>query len=289
MYYILKLIARLPLCVLQFIALCVAYFFLTFNLSLKRITRINIRLVYPDLSEKEQNHRIRTSVISQCLTMIEFIKCWGMPPEYSLSLLKKIDGLQHFQNAVNNGRGTIVVIPHFGCWELLNAWINLYAAPKIMYKPSKHKSFDRYILHARQMTNAELVPTNESGVRALFKHLKNGGLTVILPDHLPKNSGGIYSDFFGQQTLCSTLVSKLANKTQCNVVGLSCIRQDNWSAFHVHCYPLSENILSKDLDQSVSALNQDVQMIVAQAPEQYLWGYKRFRVILNKENIYNKN
>ncbi len=289
MYYILRLIAKLPLRVLHLIAFSVAFIFLNFNSSLKRITRINLQLIYPDLSPAELEQLLRENVKNQCLTMTEFVKCWGMPPEYSLSLLKKVEGMQYFQEALDNDKGTILVVPHLGSWEFLNAWINKHSASKIMYKPSKNKSVDRYILQARQMANAELVPTDESGVRALFKHLKTGGLTVILPDHLPKSSGGIYAEYFGQMTLCSTLVSKLANKTGCNVVGLSCIRQKDNSSFHVHCYPLSKDILSKDIDLSVHALNHDLEMMINTAPEQYLWGYKRFRVILDRENIYNKS
>lgn len=51
------------------------------------------------------------------------------------------------------------------------------------------------MLEARQRLNATLVPTDETGVRALFKHLKRGGFAAILPDHVPKESGGIYSPF----------------------------------------------------------------------------------------------
>ena len=156
----------------------------------------------------------------------------------------------------------------------------------IMYKPNKNKGIDRFMLEARQRTNATLVPTDENGVRSIFKHLKQGGLTVILPDHLPKESGGIYSPFFGQKTLSTTLVSKLASKTQCNVIGLSCIR-DEVSGFNVHCSRLSDDILSKDLQTSVDSLNQDLEAMINIAPEQYLWSYKRFRKVEGQENIYN--
>lgn len=51
----------------------------------------------------------------------------------------------------------------------------------IMYKPYKIKGINRYILAARQKFNATLVPTDEKGIRSIFRHLKQGGLTVILP------------------------------------------------------------------------------------------------------------
>ena len=287
MYFFLKIISRLPLSLLQLFATWVATFLYHSNSSMKRITTVNIQLVYPDLDSTSQQDLIKRSLKSQCLTYLESIKCWGMSTEYSLSLFKAIEGEQHFLQALANQRGIIVVIPHLGCWELLNAWLNLYTAPVIMYKPSKNKGLNRYMLEARQRFKATLVPTDENGVRAIFKHLKQGGVTVILPDHLPKPSGGIYSDFFGQNVLSSTLVSKLAYKTQCNVIGLSCLRNQELSNFTVHCIPLSNEIGSKNLQFSVDHLNHDLEKMIALAPEQYLWSYKRFRNIAGQSNIYN--
>ncbi|WP_180147237.1 lysophospholipid acyltransferase family protein [Acinetobacter sp. YH12052] len=288
MYFIFKIIALLPLWLLQNLALMIAFILNLFNSSIKRITSINIQLAYPDLSETAQRQLINQSIRSQCLTYIEFIKCWGMPPSYSLSLLKNIYGENILTEALANKKGVIVVIPHFGCWELLNAWLNLYTEPMIMYKPNKNKGINRYLLEAREKFNATLVPTDETGIRAIFKHLKQGGLTVILPDHLPKPSGGIYSHFFGQNTLTVTLVSKLAAKTQCNVIGLSCIRNDDLSSFDLHCTNLSDDILSRDLQLSVDTLNIAMQDIINQAPEQYIWSYKRFRHCLGNINVYRQ-
>lgn len=287
MYLLFKIVALLPLSLLQLIASWIAILLNSYNSSMKRITRINLQLAYPDLSTQQQKIFIKNSLKSQCMTYVESIKCWGMPPEYNLALLKNIYGEQYFTEALANKKGVIVVIAHFGCWELLNAWLNLYSAPMIMYKPNKNKGIDRFMLEARQRLNATLVPTDENGVRSIFKHLKQGGLTVILPDHLPKESGGIYSNFFGQKALSTTLVSKLASKTQCNVIGLSCIR-DEVSGFNVHCSRLSDDILSKDLQTSVDSLNQNLEAMINIAPEQYLWSYKRFRNCYGNINAYRR-
>ncbi|WP_180081073.1 lysophospholipid acyltransferase family protein [Acinetobacter sp. YH12201] len=288
MYFVLKVISRFPLSFLQLLASCIAILLYSFNSSLKRITGINLKLAYPELDETAYQALLKKSLKSQCMTYIESIKCWGMPPEYSLNQIKNIYGEQHLTEALANKKGVIVVVAHLGCWELLNAWLNLHAAPMIMYKPNKHKAVDRFMLEARQRLNATLVPTDENGVRAIFKHLKQGGLTVILPDHLPKASGGIYSEFFGQKTLSTTLVSKLASKTQCNIVSLSCIR-DETSGFNVYCSPLSDQILSKDLQTSVDSLNQNLESMINVAPEQYVWSYKRFRKVEGNKNLYTSS
>ena len=285
MYFLLKLVALLPLSLLQLIASWFALLLNSFESSIKRITRINVQLAYPDLNAEQYKILIKNSLKSQCMTYIESIKIWGMPQKYNVGLIKNIFGEQHLTEALNSEKGTIVVLLHLGNWELVNVWLNQYTAPVIMYKPSKNKGIDRFMLEARQSTRAKLVPTDENGVRAIFKHLKQGGLTVILPDHLPKPSGGIYSYFFQQNTLSTTLLSKLASKTQCNVIGISCLRNLD-THFYIHCTQLSENILSKDLQVSVNQLNQDVEAMINVAPEQYIWSYKRFRKVEGEDNIY---
>ena len=137
--------------------------------------------------------------------------------------------------------------------------------------------------------NATLVPTDESGVRAIFRALKQGGFTAILPDHVPDHSGGIYSDFMGQRVLTTTLVSKLAQKTQCSVVGLSCIRRNDGLGFDIVCDLIDPQISSKNLQVSVDTLNSEIKRIIGRAPEQYMWGYKRFKQLENKQQVYKKS
>ncbi|WP_407308065.1 lysophospholipid acyltransferase family protein [Acinetobacter sp.] len=285
MYFLFKVVSLLPLCVLQFIASCIAILLNCYNSSMKQVSSINLKLAYPELNIPQHQALLKKTLKSQCLTYIESIKIWGMPQDYNVDLIKNTFGEQHLTEALNSEKGTIVVLLHLGNWELVNVWLNQYTNPVVMYKPSKNKGINRFMLEARQSTRATLVPTDENGVRAIFKHIKQGGLTVILPDHLPKESGGIYADFFGQKALSTTLVSKLASKTQCNVIGISCLRNSD-NQFDIHCTPLSENIFSKALQVSVDQLNQDVEAMINVAPEQYIWSYKRFKKIEGGENIY---
>ena len=282
--------ASLPLPVLQALAGLVAMLLNLFpNQSMRWIVRVNLWLAYPDLPLQQRLLLEKDNVRSQCMTAVESIKSWGMPPDYSINHLRQIIGQDIFLDALKNPNGVIAVVPHFGTWEIMNFWIGQYTQPVIMYKPSKDAGVDRFMLEARQRLNATLVPADENGVRAVFKALKRGGFTAILPDQVPDNAGGIYSEFFGHQVLTSTLVSRLAQKTGCSVIGLSCLRNSNNVSFDIICEQLSDDIASKDLQLAVNALNAEMQRMISRAPEQYVWAYKRFKRMQNKqlENIYN--
>lgn len=285
MYSLLKNFSRLPLRLIQVTARSVGWLLYVSNSSARRVTEINLKSAYPELSESERDQLTKRSLKSQCMTYAESVKIWGSAPEFALEQIKAVHGEDIFLDALQNPNGTLAVVPHFGTWELMNAWVNLHTAPVIMYKPSKNPDVDRFMLEARQRLNATLVPTDETGVRALFKHLKQGGFAAILPDHVPKESGGIYSPFFGQNALSSTLLSKLAAKTQCSVIGLSCLRREDLSGFELYVQTLSAEINAKDLQLSVDTLNKEMEHMINAAPEQYLWGYKRFRKV-EGSNLY---
>lgn len=286
LYILLKLLTLLPLNILRGLANIGAFFLYYSNSSFKRISQANIALVYPDKKAHEQTAFLKKTLKSQCYTYMESAKCWAHAPAYTLNLIQHTQGEELLKAAIESKKGVIVVLTHFGCWEFLNVWLNQFTQPTIMYKPNKNKGINRFILEARENFQANLVPTNESGVKAIFKDLKQGGVTVILPDHLPKASGGIYANFLGQHVLCTTLVSKLAQKTQCHVIGVSCIRDQ--SGFKVICQEMHPEIQSADLQRSVECLNADMQNMIQQAPEQYVWSYKRFRRMPSQPNIYKK-
>lgn len=289
MYSLLLAIAKLPMAWIQLFAQTIGWLLFITHSSARRVTDLNLASAYPHLSEPERQALVRRSLQSQCMTYIESIKTWGSETDFALSQIKAVYHQELFTEALKNPNGTLAVVPHFGTWELMNAWVNQFTSPVIMYKPSKNPDVERFMLEARQRLNATLVPADESGIRILFKHLKQGGFAAILPDHVPKESGGIYSMFFGQSALSSTLLSKLAAKTQCSVIGLSCLRRDDYTGFDLHVTALSDEIKSKDLQHSVDTLNKEMERMINVAPAQYLWGYKRFRKIEGGINLYKIN
>ena len=258
----------------------------TTHSSARRTTELNINVAYPELNDQQKIQLVKASLKSQCMTYVESIKIWGSSPEFALSQIKQVYNAEIFLEALKNPNGTLGVVPHFGTWEIMNAWVNQHTSPVILYKPSRNKDLDRFMLESREQLKATLVPTDDTGVRALFKHLKQGGFSAILPDHVPKEPGGIYSEFFGLNAYSSTLLSKLAAKTQCSVVGLTCIRRSDYSGFDLYFTELSKDINSKDLQLSVDTLNKEMERMISLAPEQYLWGYKRFRKLEGGKNLY---
>ncbi|MCG3882464.1 lysophospholipid acyltransferase family protein [Psychrobacter sp. Ps3] len=277
-----------PLSVLQMLARITARIMMRLpNLSIVRTIKINMALIEPALTAKQKKTVIKDIVRHQCLSSVESIKSWAMPPEWSIEQIREVHNQEILIEGLANPNGMLAIVPHLGTWEMMNAWLNQFGSPTIMYKPVKDKLTGDFILKGRARLNATLVPTDSSGVKAVFKTLKRGGFSIILPDHVPEPSGGVVVPFFGVKTLTSTLAPKLASKTKCALVGLSCIRRDDNRGFDIYCYKIDDPALyDRNTEVATHALNIAMQEMIEDQCSHYMWGYRRFKRIPNLGNPY---
>lgn len=275
-YHIFKFV---PLSVLQMLARFVALIIMWLpNSSLVRTIKINMRLIAPKLSESQKKTLVKDIVRHQCLSSVESIKSWAMLPEWSIAQIRDVHNKELLLEGLANPNGMLAIVPHLGTWEMMNAWLNQFGAPTIMYKPVKGDITNEFVLQGRARLNATLVPTDGSGVKAVFKTLKQGGFSIVLPDHVPDPSGGVVVPFFGVKTLTSTLASKLASKTKCALVGISCIRRDDGRGFDIYCYKLDDPALyDRDASIAAYALNRAMENMITDNFNHYMWGYRRFK------------
>lgn len=255
-------------------------------------TKVNIAICLPQLNEQQQVDFAKQSVINQCISYAESLKCWAMPIDWNIKQIKNISGLDILKDALADPKGALIITPHLGNWEIMNPWVHQYGTPTIMYKPIKNKTIEDFVLTSRERLNTTMVPTDASGVKALFKNLKQGGFSVILPDHVPDPSGGIIAPFFGVNTLTSTLAPKLAQKTKCRLISMACVHSQNNDGYNIYINDAGLNypeLYDSDIYISTTAINKVVEDLVNQFPEHYMWGYKRFRGSKETDNIYTNH
>ncbi len=283
---ILRFFSGLSLPTLRWLGLMIGSIVAWFPHGPAWVIRRNLKLCFPEQNERWLNDTTRQNLIHTAQTGLEFMKTWGSPPEYSIGQMQEFVREELFLKAIHSPKGCLVIVPHFGNWEFMNAWVSQQSHPVIMYKPSKNKSMDIFVREARSRLNATLVPTDEKGVKALLKTLKTGGVSIILPDHVPHDNGGIFAPFFNISVWSGILTSRLIQKTQCDVVMLSCTRLAGTQGFKVVADPVDADVYSADLHTSVSALNRSVEQLIRRDPTQYQWTYKRFKKCETLKNVY---
>lgn len=241
----------------------------------EKTIRLNIEICLPHLDKAERERITRAAIRNELQSYMEFFSIWGSPTEKNISRLRKIHGEHYLHEALAEGKGLVLIVPHFGTWEIMNSWIAQQTQMTIMYKPIKNPDADEFVREARSRDQAHLVPTDESGVRQIFKALKQGGTTVILPDHTP-NVGGEMIGYFGIPLASSNLSAKLIQKTKARSLLLYAIRNES-DDFDMFIEPMDEQIYQGTANDGTRVIHQTIEHLITRFPEHYHWSYKRFK------------
>jgi len=241
-----------------------------------KVTAINLDAcgMLPPGTDREQ--MIRQSLTHTGQTMMETPAIW----------LGDRQRIRHWITAAENehlldapreaGQGMIILLPHFGNWELLNTYYAGRESLTALYHPPNQAFLQPVMAKVREHNGHELVPTNKRGIARLYRALAQGRVIVVLPDQVP--ASGEFVDFFGKPAFTDKLISRLVQKTGAKVVSSLFLRNKDHSGFTARFDAADDAVYSSDLLTSMRGVNQTVENCVALDPVQYQWEYKRFRV-----------
>lgn len=277
-WILLKAAGRLPLPLLQSIGTGLGTLVRWLNLRESRVARRNLELCLPGLSEAERNALWRQNLAETGRTLAETLRFWTRPASDNLRHVTDVEGIELLDAAIAAGHGVLVAAPHLGNWELLNQWLASHSPLAIVYRAPRQDWMDGLIRQARGQPGVTQVRAEASGVRILFKRLKEGGMVGILPDQQPKRGDGEFAPFFGIPALTMSLLPRLANKTGATVLMAFAERLPRNAGFRIRLMSAPEAIQQADTQRAIAALNSAVEACIAHAPAQYQWSYKRFTI-----------
>lgn len=282
---LLNFFSRRPIRFSRFFAKILGLAVNVFHLSKSsKSIRLNIEICLPYLSTEHKEQIARAAVSNELQSYMEFFSIWGSSNEKNISRIRKITGEQYFHDAMAEEKGIILLAPHFGTWEVMNAWFSQHTKMTIMYKPIRNDDADQFVRAARSRESATLVPTDESGVRQIFKALKSGGTTVILPDHTPKHTSDVIN-YFGLPLASSNLSAKLIQKTKARALLVYAIRNET-EDFDMYIEPMDEKIYQGTATDGTKVIHKAIENLIARYPEHGHWSYKRFKASPELKDIY---
>lgn len=242
-----------------------------------RITRANLSLCFPELTEQQLDSLAAHSLVETAKTACELGRIWTLSAPQALEHIVRVSGQEILEEALKGKKGVIMLAPHLGNWELCGLYLDSKCQSTYLYKPPKLAAFEEAMLAYRGRLGAKLAPTTAKGVAMLVKALGRGEIIGILPDQEPNWDSGVFAPFFGVDALTMTLVAKLVKRTEATVLSIFAKRLAHGEGFEVVIAKARAGIDNIDLDMAAKALNATVEDCVRQAPSQYQWEYRRFK------------
>ena len=191
------------------------------------------------------------------------------------------DGFELIDAAHAAERGVIFLTPHLGCFEVTaQAYALRYAsegkAMTVLYRPARNSALQALVSRLRERPGLHAAPATLSGVKTLVKALRNGQALGILPDQVPPLGLGAWAPFFGQPAYSMTLPARLAAQTGATILLAWGERLPHGSGYCVHVRHFTEP-LNDEPAQAAAQINAAMEGLIRECPEQYLWGYARYK------------
>jgi KDO2-lipid IV(A) lauroyltransferase len=234
----------------------------------------------------------RWQAVAQAGKMVgEVPRLWGRPRDEKLGNRVQWQNAECVTQALDEGRGLLLLTPHLGCFEVTaQAYAEHFGQHKpitALYRPAKQSWLAELMREARNRPGMLTSPATLGGVRQMLRALKKGETVGLLPDQVPPEGMGVWAPFFGRPAYTMTMAAKLVVQTGCAVVllrgerlgWLARMRQRCDYIVHASRVPrdIEQVLASGDADRSAIAVNRLMEEMIMQAPEQYLWGYNRYK------------
>lgn len=268
MAFLFRFLARLPLPLLHNLGAVVGWLAYLLSPTYRRQLRQN--------TAQAGLESARLAAIAEAgKSIVELPKIWLRPQEEVISRVVRVSGWEWVEAAWHEGRGILFLTPHLGCFEITAQYYAAQRPITVLYRPPK-QAWLRQLVEVGRGAKLKLAPADVNGVRLLMKALKKREAAGMLPDQVPGVGEGIWAPFFGRPAYTMTLATRLA-ESGATVLLAYAERLAYGAGYHLHLRALAAP-LAGTREERVAQLNRELESLVRECPEQYLWGYNRYKV-----------
>ena len=267
-----RFLARLPLSWLHALGALLGWLTWLASPTYRRHLRQNLVLA---LGEDAARRVLPAAIAEAGKTSLELPAIWLNPLEVATRHVVQVSGWELVEAAQRAGRGILFLTPHLGCFEITAQYYAREAPITVLYRPPKQAWLQAMILEGRARERLKLAPADLSGVRSLIKALKRGEAVGMLPDQAPKVGEGRWLDFFGKPAYTMTLAARLS-ETGASVIVCWAERLPHGAGYHFRLRAPAEAI-DGDTVARAQCINHEIERLIRTCPEQYLWGYNRYK------------
>jgi KDO2-lipid IV(A) lauroyltransferase len=242
------------------------------------IVLANLHASLPDCDDREVHDIAQRSYMNWGRSTMEFAAQRHLSKENILDMVT-LDGIESFDEALDCGRGAVLITAHLGNWELLAAAVAQCGYP-VHVTDTDHSNpiVHRIIDELRERHQVKLISPRQP-VRYLLKLLESNQFVAYLPDQDARGSG-VFVEFFGRPAWTLRAPAVFAMRRGCPVVTGFLVREgnDNHRAIFGRALWPDRNLKGEEavveLTQRITRIIEDM---VRQYPEQYFWVHRRWK------------
>ncbi len=238
----------------------------------------NLKLVYPQKTEKEIKNITKKFYHHLCDMMVESMKSLTIS-EAEMKKRFTFTNVEEIQKIEAQNRSMVLMCAHYANFEwifILQTYVNSKGYG--IYKRLANKYFDALIKRIRAKYNSDLITTKET-IPVLIDAKKRGELTIngFISDQSPKPDKAFHwNDFMGIKVPVHTGAEMLAKKLDMSVVFFK-IRKVKRGFYETTFIPITNSPKDYKDYEITDMFLKFVEELIHEAPEFYLWTHKRWK------------
>ena len=237
-----------------------------------------LRHSLPELSEAGALAVLDGMYRNLAINILEVLRADGGVVEHAADLFS-VEGEEHVQAALARGRGALILMAHYGSWEMLAA----HAAHRgyklhIVAKKFKNDAVDRLWNRLRERYGVSVIYAHNAARPVLRALRENALVGFMLDQHRPREQG-VFVQFFGRPACTSPGLAILSSQAQAPVVPVFIRRRDD-GGHHIRVLPLIEPPPDRE-PATVLRYTQRYTTIleteIRAHPSEWIWLHRRWK------------
>jgi len=242
--------------------------------GLRRVAMRNLSMALPELGGARHSEIVDGVFRSIARLLVSFARFPSIRQD-TLSRWIRLEGGEHFQDALRHGRGVLFATAHLGNWELSAYAHALLAGPmNVVVRPLDNPFIDRLVEYRRTLSGNRPIYKKDFA-RAILKALSVNDAVGILIDQNASPDTGVFVDFFGLRACAGSGFAKIAARSGAAVIPGFALWSPGENRYVLRFYP--PVAMSGDAWSDTQALQSKLEEIIRAHPDQWLWIHRRWK------------
>ena len=182
------------------------------------------------------------------------------------------DGWERIEEAVKEGSGVILVLPHLGAWEWRGLWLARIKGLSItaVVEEIKPPELFEWFRKGRSVLGMDIVPVGPDAGSKVLKAIAKGQVVVLVADR-EVGTSSVEVEFFGEKTFLPAGPATLALRTGAKLLPVAVYSKD-YGCHGVVRPPISVERKDKfraDVERITQTISNEMEILIRESPEQW--------------------
>lgn len=240
------------------------------------VVRANLRKSFPEKSAEELRAIERTFYRWFCDLVVETLKTLTITPA-QVNARVSVSGEEVLEKYFNERRSVILVMGHWGNWELGGARFSQLGMHQlyVIYHPLQNKWFDGLVHHMRTRLGNRLYAMSDT-MKGMLRDRGRSTATAFIADQTPPPERAYWTTFLNQDTPVFFGTEKIAAKLGYPIiyVGIERVRRGHYLMRFEELVPDPSRSAEGEITElHTRRLEQDIRRL----PSYWLWSHRRWK------------